>query len=311
MKAFIRTLTIKERKGYVFSICYTCFIFVHVLLVKLMAFQLKMSYLTMICESGSIISFICIYRILMTLKKFRKESFQDGNAIIVGGFYSFCSFSSLLGSLYWVSLTDYFIIERLYPFLFLLSEYFMSDREMSKNEITCFAFTLIAFLMIYLPMTENSKNPGSFFALFSIITKVIATRYWKNTYGIRTDLLLLSVGCLCVIGGGVLMITMNIQMEKINVGGWLLLILNAFATYYTRIFLLKLLKIVTNFDKIVVFNLVCIICSLIVDLFYLKEEFDFYYLGIILIVANSLFFTHSVIRTSQANKFYHSLEEKN
>lgn len=247
----------------------------------------------------------------MTLKKFKNESFQDGNTIIVGGFYSFCSFSSLLGSLYWIALTDFFIIERLYPFLFLLTEYFMSDREITRNEITCFAFTLISLLLIYLPVTENPKSPGLFLAVFSIITKVIATRYWKNTCGIRTDLLLLSVGCLCVIVGGVLMITMNIKMEKIYIGGWLLLILNAFATYYTRIFLLKLLKIVTNFDKIVVFNLVCIILSLIVDIFYLKEEFDFYYLGIILLLANALFFTHNVIRTSQANKLYNSLDEKN
>ena len=34
MKPFIRSLNIRERKGYVFSVCYSCFVFFHLFIVK-------------------------------------------------------------------------------------------------------------------------------------------------------------------------------------------------------------------------------------------------------------------------------------
>ena len=131
---------------------------------------------------------------------------------------------------------------------------------------------------------------------------MVATQYWKHSRGIVIDLLLLSVGFISSSVGGILLLFTSDKMEHLNFLGWVFIILNAFATYYTRIFLLKVIKVVSNVDKIVILNFPLIILAMPIDYFIFGEEFNWFYLSLILIGANSIFFTQILFRRSQMNK---------
>ena len=55
MKAFIRKLSIKERKGYMHSIIYSVFCGLHILFTKFILYKLKLNYLTLLSLSGSLL----------------------------------------------------------------------------------------------------------------------------------------------------------------------------------------------------------------------------------------------------------------
>ena len=131
---------------------------------------------------------------------------------------------------------------------------------------------------------------------------MVATQYWKHSRGIAIDLLLLSVGFISSGVGGILLIFTSDKMERLSFLGWVFIILNAFATYYTRIFLLKVIKIVSNVDKIVILNFPLIILAMPIDYFVFGEKFNWFYLALTSIGANSIFFTQSLFRSSQMNK---------
>ena len=302
MKPFIRSLNIRERKGYVFSVCYSCFVFLHLFIVKFVSSKLHIGYLTLVTESGALISLICFYRILMTLKKFGKTNTLEVKLIFHGGVFSFLAYSLIIASLYWSSITTTCLMLRMYPFIFLLSEYVMNDFELTHNEITAFVISLITFIIIFLTSNDSRKTPGIILGILAIFFKVVATQYWTHSRGIVIDLLLLSVGFISSSVGGILLLFTSDKMEHLNFLGWVFIILNAFATYYTRIFLLKVIKVVSNVDKIVILNFPLIILAMPIDYFIFGEEFNWFYLSLILIGANSIFFTQILFRRSQMNK---------
>ena len=55
MKAFIRKLSINERKGYMNSITYTLFFGLHILITKIILHNLKIHFLTLLSLSGSLL----------------------------------------------------------------------------------------------------------------------------------------------------------------------------------------------------------------------------------------------------------------
>lgn len=299
---FIRSLNIKERKGYIFSICYSCFVFIHLFIVKTVSSKLKIGYLTLITESGSVISLICFYRILMTLQKFKKTNSLEIKKIFHGGIFSFLSYTLIISSLYWSSITITCLMLRLYPFFFLISEYLINDYKFTHNEITSFIISFITSLIIIISSVGSEKTSGLFLGLLGLMFKVIATQYWKLSRGVTIDLLLLSVGFISAGIGGTLMIFTYKKIEKLSPLAWLFIVLNAFATYYTRLFLLKVIKEITNVDKIVILNSLLLIFALPVDYFVFGDKFNWAYLSLILIGINSIFFTQNVFRRGQLAK---------
>lgn len=302
MKPFIRSLNIRERKGYVFSVCYSCFVFFHLFIVKVVSSKLNLGYLTLITESGAVISLICFYRILMTLKKFTKTNSLEIKKILHGGIFSFLSYILIIASLYWSSITITCLMLRLYPFFFLISEYIMNDYELTHSEITSFIISFITGLIIIISTANSEKTAGVFLGLLGLVFKVIATQYWKHSRGVAIDLLLLSVGFISAGVGGVLMVFTYKNIEKLSPLAWIFIVLNAFATYYTRIFLLKVIKVISNVNKIVILNCLLLILALPVDYFVFGDKFNWYYLTLILIGVNSIFFTQNVFRRGQLAK---------
>ena len=69
MKAFIRRLSINERKGYMHSLIYSVFCGFNILITKIILKKLKIHYLTLLSLSGAFLILMSFYRILRSIKK--------------------------------------------------------------------------------------------------------------------------------------------------------------------------------------------------------------------------------------------------
>ena len=299
MKAFLRTLNSKEIKGYVFSLYYTFFLLTHLFLVKLLQIHYNISYLTLLTQTGSIISLMSFYRIFMTLNKIATTSSLDFMQMFHGGFFSFMSYAFITLSLYYLSVTNFMLIFRLYPFIFLFAVYGLDNYPITQNEFVCFIVSLLSIFVILIPGMDNQLIIGVVIVIFALTCKVIATKYWKRARGITVDFLLLSVGFLSAGIGGVLMITTRDKIEYLNYNGWIYIVLNGLSTYYARIFLLKVTKYIRNVSKIVVFNTFGILVAMVVEIFVYGEVFSVWYYGLGLVLVNSVFFTKELIKGGQ------------
>ena len=105
MKAFIRRLSINERKGYMHSIIYSTFCGIHILITKIILNKLKIHYLTLLTLSGSLLILMSFYRIFRSIKKYQaiREKEQLTQVNILQGIYSFIIYGCLLASLNWTT----------------------------------------------------------------------------------------------------------------------------------------------------------------------------------------------------------------
>jgi hypothetical protein len=289
MKAFIRTLNLKERKGFNYTLCYGLFLFLQSFFLKILITQYQLSSYTVICLQGSIFSLICLFRILIVIKKNSKKSkiFDSKLILSLSEFYEFISFICLLLSLYFLNLTNLILIIRLFPFLLIFIEY---GYVMSNSEIICFLTYITVFLIIFLPSIGSFQIIGMIFGLFSVIGKILSFKYWRNAIGLTIEIMLLGVGLFSISFGGNLMIRFGKkQMEKITIKSWILIILSSFCTYYKKIFFLKIMKNPKNIDKIILVNSITILITIPIDLFMFNQNFGFRYLILFLLFGNSIF----------------------
>jgi hypothetical protein len=299
MKAFIRTLNLKERKGFNYTLCYGLFLFLQSFFLKILITQYQLSSYTVICLQGSIFSLICLFRILIVIKKNSKKSkiFDSKLILSLSEFYEFISFICLLLSLYFLNLTNLILIIRLFPFLLIFIEY---GYVMSNSEIICFLTYITVFLIIFLPSIGSFQIIGMIFGLFSVIGKILSFKYWRNAIGLTIEIMLLGVGLFSISFGGNLMIRFGKkQMEKITIKSWILIILSSFCTYYKKIFFLKIMKNPKNIDKIILVNSITILITIPIDLFMFNQNFGFRYLILFLLFGNSIFFGINVCKRSQ------------
>ena len=298
MKAFIRRLSINERKGYTHSIIYSTFCGIHILITKIIVNKLKIHYLTLLTLFGSLLILMSFYRIFRSIKKYQaiREKEQLTQVNILQGIYSFIIYGSLLASLNWTSLTNVVLITRLFPFIVMFNNFISESKSIPSYHLYCFLAYIFCFLMIFIPLLNTNQAPGIFLCLISVIFKFITNKFWSQAKGIKVDILVLNIGFYSAYIGGILMVIIYDKMQHIGKLGWFLIILNALATYNMKIFLNKLIKNKRNNQKLLILNIMILIIALPIDLLFFKERFGYYYFVLVFLSVDIFFFYKKVIK---------------
>ena len=301
MKAFIRKLSINERKGYMNSIIYSIFCGIHLLTTKIILKKLKIHYLTLLSLSGSLLILMSFYRIFRSFKKYQaiKEKEKLIQISFLHGIYSFIIYGGILASLNWTSLTNIVIIARLFPFLVMFNRFISESESIPSHHLYCFLGYIFCFLMIFVPLLSTEQAPGIFLCLISIFFKFISNKFWSKAKGIQVDILVLHIGFYSAYVGGLLMVIIYNQMEHIGKLLWFLIILNAFTTYIMKIFLHKLIKNKRNNYKLLILNIIVLYLTIPIDLIIFKEKFSYYYLVLFILFIDRFFFHKKVIKSKE------------
>ena len=298
MKAFIRRLSINERKGYMHSIIYSTFCGIHILITKIILIKLKIHYLTLLTLSGSLLILMSFYRIFRSIKKYQaiKEKEQLTQVNVLQGIYSFIIYGGLLASLNWTSLTNVVLITRLFPFIVMFNNFIYESKSIPSYHLYCFLAYIFCFLMIFIPLLNTNQAPGIFLCLISVIFKFITNKFWSQAKGIKVDILVLNIGFYSAYLGGILMVIIYDKMQHIGKLGWFLIILNALASYNMKIFLNKLIKNKRNNLNLLILKIMILIIALPIDLLFFKERFSYYYFVLVFLSIDIFFFYKKVIK---------------
>lgn len=270
MKAFIRKLSIKERRGFVNSIIYTIFSFLHIIITKTILFNSKLSFITIIFISGSLIIMMSFYRIFRLMKKFKTNKKENIKINFIVGLNSFISYFCLIAAIDSTSLTNIVFITRLYPFLVMLIRIISKTENFSNRYLINFLIYIFSFFFIFIPALFRESGFGVVFCLISVIFKFSSLKYLSNAKSLNVDLLMLNVGFYNAFFGGLIIITTFDKMESVGKLMWILIILHALTIYFMKIFMNKVLKGNANEQKLMI---------LLVFINFLILPFDFYIFG--------------------------------
>ena len=304
MKAFIRKLSIKERKGYVNSIIYTIFSFLHIIITKSIFYHSKISFITLIFISGSLLIMMSFYRIFRLMKKFKSIQKENIKMNFMVGLTSFLSFFFLIASIDSTSLTNIVFISRLYPFLVMLNHTITKPENISNHQLISFIIYFFSLLIIFFPALYQDTGFGVVYALLSIIFKFSSLTYLSNAKGLNVDLLMLNIGFFNAFFGGLIVVTTFDEIEHVGKFMWILIILNALCTYFMKIFLNKVLKGNGGEQKLMFLSVIALIFIIPFD-FYVFEQ-SFYYNDLVLIFSFTeiYFFYKTVKKVIKTNTNY-------
>ena len=304
MKAFIRKLSIKERKGYVNSIIYTIFSFLHIIITKSIFYHSKISFITLIFISGSLLIMMSFYRIFRLMKKFKSIQKENIKMNFMVGLTSFLSFFFLIASIDSTSLTNIVFISRLYPFLVMLNHTLTKPENISNHQLVSFIIYFFSFLIIFFPALYQDTGFGVVYALLSIIFKFSSLTYLSNAKGLNVDLLMLNIGFFNAFFGGLIVVTTFDEIEHVGKFMWILIILNALCTYFMKIFLNKVLKGNGGEQKLMFLSVIALLFIIPFD-FYVFEQ-PFYYNDLVLILSFTeiYFFYKTVKKVIKTNTNY-------
>ena len=304
MKAFIRKLSIKERKGYVNSIIYTIFSFLHIIITKSIFYHSKISFITLIFISGSLLIMMSFYRIFRLMKKFKSIQKENIKMNFMVGLNSFLSFFFLIASIDSTSLTNIVFISRLYPFLVMLNHTLTKPENISNHQLVSFIIYFFSFLIIFFPALYQDTGFGVVYALLSIIFKFSSMTYLSNAKGLNVDLLMLNIGFFNAFFGGLIVVTTFDEIEHVGKFMWILIILNALCTYFMKIFLNKVLKGNGGEQKLMFLSVIALLFIIPFD-FYVFEQ-PFYYNDLVLIFSFTeiYFFYKTVKKVIKTNTNY-------
>ena len=227
MKAFIRKLSIKERRGFVNSIIYTIFSFLHIIITKTILFNSKLSFITIIFISGSLIIMMSFYRIFRLMKKFKTNKKENIKINFIVGLNSFISYFCLIAAIDSTSLTNIVFITRLYPFLVMLIRIISKTENFSNRYLINFLIYIFSFFFIFIPALFRESGFGVVFCLISVIFKFSSLKYLSNAKSLNVDLLMLNVGFYNAFFGGLIIITTFDKIESVGKLMWILIILHA------------------------------------------------------------------------------------
>ena len=304
MKAFIRKLSIKERKGYVNSIIYTIFSFLHIIITKSIFYHSKISFITLIFISGSLLIMMSFYRIFRLMKKFKSIQKENIKMNFIVGLNSFLSFFFLIASIDSTSLTNIVFISRLYPFLVMFYHTLTKPENISNHQLISFIIYFFSFLIIFFPALYQDTGFGVVYALLSIIFKFSSLTYLSNAKGLNVDLLMLNIGFFNAFFGGLIVVTTFDEIEHVGKFMWILIILNALCTYFMKIFLNKVLKGNGGEQKLMFLSVIALLFIIPFD-FYVFEQ-PFYYNDLVLIFSFTeiYFFYKTVKKVIKTNTNY-------
>ena len=304
MKAFIRKLSIKERKGYVNSIIYTIFSFLHIIITKSIFYHSKISFITLIFISGSLLIMMSFYRIFRLMKKFKSIQKENIKMNFMVGLTSFLSFFFLIASIDSTSLTNIVFISRLYPFLVMLNHTLTKPEDISNHQLVSFIIYFFSFLIIFFPALYQDTGFGVVYALLSIIFKFSSLTYLSNAKGLNVDLLMLNIGFFNAFFGGLIVVTTFDEIEHVGKFMWILIILNALCTYFMKIFLNKVLKGNGGEQKLMFLSVIALL--FIIPFYFYAFEQPFYYNDLVLIFSFTeiYFFYKTVKKVIKTNTNY-------
>jgi hypothetical protein len=304
MKAFIRKLSIKERKGFLNSMIYSLFSFINLLLTKLILNHGKISYITLIFISGSLLTMMSIYRIFRLMKKFKSNKKENLKINFIVGAISFLSYFFLTTSVDTTSLTNIVFISRIYPFLLMMNRILTDNASISSQKIISFLIYIVSFLIIFFPALYRESGFGVLFCLISVILKFSSFKYLTKAKGINIDLLMLNIGFFNAFFGGMIVITTFDKVESVGKLKWILIILNAFMTYYMKIFINKVLKGDANEQKLLIFNVLSLIFAFPIDYFSFGQTFYYNYLVLIFSFIEIFFFYKKIKKVIKSDAIY-------
>ena len=304
MKAFIRKLSIKERKGFINSIIYSIFSFIYVILTKYILYRSKISFITLLFISGSILIIMGFYRIIRLIKKFKSTEKENIKINFIAGFNSFLSYFFLTASIASTSLTNITFITRLYPYLIMLNNHLSKDVNIPKSQLVSFLIYIFSFLIIFFPALYRESGFGVFFCLLSIIFKFSSLQYLSKAKGVNIDLLMLNIGFYNAFFGGIIVIITFDKIEHIGKVSWILIILNALTTYFMKIFLNKVLKGNSNNEqKLMILNVLVMLFVLPFDFYVFGQTFYYNYLVLIFSFVDFFFFYKKVKKFIKSDRY--------
>ena len=304
MKAFIRKLSIKERKGFLNSMIYSLFSFLNLLLTKSILNHKKISYITLIFISGSLLTMMSIYRIFRSTKKFKSNKKENLKINFIVGAISFLSYFFLTTSVDTTSLTNIVFISRIYPFLLMMNRILTDNASISSQKIISFLIYIVSFLIIFFPALYRESGFGVLFCLISVILKFSSFKYLTKAKGINIDLLMLNIGFYNAFFGGIIVITTFDKIEHIGKIKWILIILNAFMTYFMKIFMNKVLKGERNEQKLIILNILVLIFVMPIDYYMFGQVFYYNYLVIFFSFIEVYFFYKKIKKVIKSNAIY-------
>ena len=304
MKAFIRKLSIKERQGFINSIIYSLFSFFHLLLTKSILNHQKISYITLIFISGSLLTMMSIYRIFCLMKKLKSNNRVTLKINFSVGIISFLSYFFLIVSIGATSLTNIVFILRIYSFLLMINKTLNENASISIQKLTSLIIYLLSFLIIFFPALYRESGFGVLFCLISVILKFSSFKYLSKAKGINIDLLMLNLGFFNAFFGGVIVITNFDKIENIGKLTWILIILNAFMTYYMKIFINKVLKGDSNEQKLLILNVLSLIFAFPIDYYCFGQIFYYNYLVLIFSFIEIVFFYKKIKKVIKSDAIY-------
>lgn len=304
MKAFIRKLSIKERKGFLNSMIYSLFSFLNLLLTKSILNHKKISYITLIFISGSLLTLMSIYRIFRSMKKFKSNKKENLKINFIVGAISFLSYFFLTTSVDTTSLTNIVFISRIYPFLLMMNRILTDNASISSQKIISFLIYIVSFLIIFFPALYRESGFGVLFCLISVILKFSSFKYLTKAKGINIDLLMLNIGFYNAFFGGIIVITTFDKIEHIGKIKWILIILNAFMTYFMKIFMNKVLKGERNEQKLIILNILVLIFVMPIDYYTFGQVFYYNYLVIVFSFIEVYFFYKKIKKVIKSNAIY-------
>ena len=304
MKTFIRKLSIKERKGFINSIIYSIFSFIHVILTKYILFHSKISFITLLFISGSILIMMGFYRIFRLIKKFRSTEKDSMKINFIVGLNSFFSYFFLTASIASTSLTNIAFITKLYPYLIILNHHLSKAENIPNHQLVSFIIYLFSFIIIFFPALYRESGFGVFFCLISILFKFSSLKFLSKAKGINVDLLMVNIGFYNAFFGGMIVIITFDKVERIGKFTWILIILNAFTTYFMKIFLNKVLKGNNNEVKLMILNVLFMLFVFPLDIYVFGQTFYYNYLVLIFSFAEFFFFYKKVKKVIKTNTNY-------
>jgi drug/metabolite transporter (DMT)-like permease len=307
MKAFIRSLNIEERKALMYAFSYSLFKSLSALLIKIMSDYYKVDSLTVVCERGSMLSLICLSRIIFIIKNNKTKrdvilDLRNYKDVLIRAILNCLSFSFMIFALYNLPMSDYFAITRQSPLLTIFLSQFFFQEEMQNFQIIGCILDGLGLSFIILPTLLD--NPlGIFCAILVTGFKTFSEILNKHIKTINIDILILFTGVYSALLGSFLMIISSGKIDHYSFFQWILIFLNAIFTYYAILFQTIALKKARNIGNLFPFTIISVLVTLIFGVLFFGQKVHFYELiGIGIIILNTIFYSNKMIKYNRKKK---------
>ena len=115
---------------------------------------------------------------------------------------------------------------------------------------------------------------------------------------------MLNIGFFNAFFGGIIVITTFDKVESVGKLKWILIILNAFMTYYMKIFINKVLKGDANEQKLLIFNVLSLIFAIPIDYYFFGLTFYYNYFVLIFSFIEIFFFYKKIKKVIKSDAIY-------